>query len=70
MSALGSEGAGAGLAVALVGRVEGGSIIDGGMVEGSCLKVYGRVVAEGRERNGETVSGTWARRSCGSKDNV
>jgi hypothetical protein len=37
---------------------------DGGRVEGKLLYVYGRVVAVGRETNGETVNGTCARRGC------
>ncbi len=45
---------------------DGGSVADGGSVEGRVLYVYGRVVAVGRETNGETVRGTWTSTGCGS----
>ena len=38
---------------------------DCGNVDGSVLYVYGSVVAVGKETNGETVSGTCARRGWG-----
>lgn len=44
----------------------GSSIIDGGSDVGICRKLYGRVTADGRDRKGETVNGTWASRGCGS----
>ena len=44
----------------------GSSIIEGGREGGIWRKLYGRVTAEGRDRKGETVSGTWARRGCSS----
>jgi hypothetical protein len=36
----------------------------GGNVDGKVLYVYGRVVALGRDTNGDTVKGTCARRGC------
>lgn len=38
------------------------AVEDGGKVDGRVLYVYGRVVAVGRETNGETVRGTCAKR--------
>lgn len=37
---------------------------EGGSVDGRVLYVYGRVVAVGRDTNGDTVSGTCASRGC------
>jgi hypothetical protein len=37
-----------------------------GSVEGRDLYEYGRGTEVGRERKGEIVKGTWARRGCGS----
>lgn len=44
----------------------GSSMTEGGRDESIWRKLYGRVTADGRDRKGETVSGTWARRGCGS----
>jgi hypothetical protein len=45
----------------------GGPVDDGGRVEGRLLYVYGKVVAEGKDTNGETVNGTCANNRCGPK---
>jgi hypothetical protein len=40
--------------------------IEGGSVEGRVTYEYGNGTEVGRERKGESVRGTWARRGCGS----
>ena len=44
--------------------VLGSAVDDGGSVDGRGRYVYGRGVAVGKEMNGETVKGIWARRGC------
>lgn len=40
--------------------------MEGGSVDERVLYVYGRVVADGRDRKGETVKGIWESSGCGS----